>query len=139
MGRKVNCIFQTGRSSQDKSLPRRAIQMSRLLYLSSSCLMAIQGTAYIMYWQQDARAMPAMLRCENCYAIPSINPSRVSATEQNTHSSPTHLSIVGRSQAKRKNNLMPCILACKILLFHRKGMELHATMGAGISILQTCL
>lgn len=102
--------------------------------------MVIEGIVYTRNRQQDTKAILAILRCGNCYTIPSIKTShQVSATEQNTHSSPTHLSIVGRSQAKRENNLLPCILACKILLFPWEGMELHARTGAGISILQTCL
>ena len=119
----VNCFSQTGRSSQEKTSPRRAIQMSRLSYLSSSCLMAIQGTACIMYWQQDTPAMSAVLRVKLLHHSLRRTRNQTSATGQNTHSSPTHLSIVGRSQAKRENNLMPCILACKILL----SMERYGT------------
>ena len=100
----------------------------------------IERIVYAINQQQDTRAILAILHCGNYYTFPWIKTSHLaSATEQNTHSSPTHLSIVGRSQAKRENNLMPCILACKILLFPWEGKEFHASMGAGISILQTCL
>ena len=99
----------------------------------------IECTVYTRNQQQDTRAVLAILHCGN-YTSPWIKISHlVSATGQNTHSSPTHLFIVGRSQAKRENNLIPCLSACKILLFPWEGMDLRAPMGAGISILQTCL